>query len=75
MIRTLLAAGASALALTLSVPVLAQDEGAAPTAQAEDVPLPTMSFGEWGFDRAAASRRRSSARSPPRGGASRCARR
>ena len=50
MIRTLLAAGASALALTLSVPALAQDEGAAPTAQAEDVPLPTMSFGEWGFD-------------------------
>ena len=50
MIRTLLAAGASALALTLSVPALAQDEPAAPTAQAEEVPLPTMSFGEWGFD-------------------------
>ena len=42
MIRTMLAAGASALALTLAAPVAAQDE--------TDTPLPTMSFGEWGFD-------------------------
>ena len=42
MIRTMLAAGASALALTLAAPVAAQEE--------TDTPLPTMSFGEWGFD-------------------------
>ena len=51
MIRTMLAAGASALALTLAVPALAHDAGAAaPAAKAEETPLPTMSFGEWGFD-------------------------
>ncbi len=42
MIRTLLAAGASALALTLATPALAQ--------QADETDLPTMSFGTWGFD-------------------------
>ena len=47
MIRTLFAGGASALALALSVPALAQD--GAPAA-GEETPLPTMSFGEWGFD-------------------------
>ena len=50
MIRTLLAAGASALALTVSVPALAQDKTATPTEQTDKTPLPTMSFGEWGFD-------------------------
>lgn len=49
MIRTLLAAGASALALTLATPALAQDAPAADAAPAE-TPLPTMSFGEWGYD-------------------------
>ncbi|WP_374407803.1 M13 family metallopeptidase [Pelagerythrobacter sp.] len=47
MIRTLLSAGASALALTLAAPSLAQDTPAAP---AEETPMPTMSFGEWGYD-------------------------
>ncbi|MBX7481809.1 M13 family metallopeptidase [Qipengyuania qiaonensis] len=42
MIRTMLAAGASALALTLAAPVAAQSE--------TDAETPTMSFGEWGFD-------------------------
>ncbi len=42
MIRTLLAAGASALALSLATPALAQDE--------DEGELPTMSFGTWGFD-------------------------
>ena len=43
MFRTMLAAGASALALTLATPAFAQDS-------AEEVQVPTMSFGEWGFD-------------------------
>ena len=49
MIRTLLVAGASALALTLAAPAMAQDTPAA-AAPAADVPLPTMDFGEWGYD-------------------------
>ena len=40
----ILALGASALALALSAPVMAQD------AEAEETAAPTMSFGEWGFD-------------------------
>ena len=44
MIRTFLAGGVSALALTLSIPVAAQD-AAAPSAD-----VPTMSFGTWGVD-------------------------
>ena len=42
MIRTMLAAGASALALTLATPALAQEEA--------ETEIPTMSFGDWGFD-------------------------
>ncbi|EDL49506.1 M13 family metallopeptidase [Erythrobacter sp. SD-21] len=38
------ALGASALALALSAPAFADD------AATEEVPTPTMSFGEWGFD-------------------------
>lgn len=48
------AASASALALMVSAPLAAQE--AAPAAdQAQDVPLPTMEFGEWGFDPASLS--------------------
>ncbi len=42
MIRTLLAASASALVLGLAAPAAAQNEA--------DAPMPTMSFGDWGFD-------------------------
>ncbi|QZD96402.1 M13 family metallopeptidase [Qipengyuania gelatinilytica] len=42
-----LAASASALALALATPAAAEDTSAAP---AEEVPVPTMSFGDWGFD-------------------------
>ena len=42
-----LAASASALALALATPAAAEDTSAAPP---EDVPVPTMSFGDWGFD-------------------------
>jgi putative endopeptidase len=45
MIRHILAASASAVALALAVPAFAQDEVRAPT--------PTMDFGTWGFDPAA----------------------
>ena len=50
MIRTLLFASASALALTAAGPVLA--DGHAETAEAEAAPVatPTMSFGAWGVD-------------------------
>ena len=62
MIRHILSAGASVLALTLAVPAAAQDahemegvheafhveQGDAPAAAA--VATPTMSFGTWGFD-------------------------
>lgn len=44
MIRTLLAGGASALALTLSLPAAAQDAAVAEPA------APAMSFGTWGVD-------------------------
>ena len=50
MIRNLLAAGASALALGLAAPALANDDTAAASTTAEETPLPTMSFGDWGFD-------------------------
>ncbi|MDG5747902.1 M13 family metallopeptidase [Qipengyuania sp. XHP0207] len=49
MIRTLLATGASALALGLATPALADDHTEATMAEAKDE-SPTMSFGEWGFD-------------------------
>lgn len=52
--RTLFAAGASALALAAAAPAMAQAVPAptsAPTPAAE-VPLPTMQFGTWGFDKA-----------------------
>ena len=49
-IRTLFAVGASALAVGLAAPALAQESSVAAPA---DGPLPTMSFGEWGFDPAA----------------------
>ena len=42
-----LAASASALALALSSPAAAEENSAAP---ADEVPVPTMSFGDWGFD-------------------------
>ena len=45
----ILALGASALALAMSAPAFADD------AATEDVPTPTMSFGEWGFDPATLS--------------------
>ena len=48
MIRTFLAAGASALALTLAMPALAQDAPAAATPAATSTP--TMDFGTWGVD-------------------------
>lgn len=48
MIKTFLAAGASALALTLAMPALAQDAPA--TAAAAPTPTPTMDFGTWGVD-------------------------
>ena len=48
------AASASALALMVSAPLAAQE--AAPAAdQAQEIPLPTMEFGEWGFDPASLS--------------------
>ncbi len=56
MINRMLAAGASALALAVATPVVAgeasADAAAAPTdtKAASDVPMPTMTFGEWGFD-------------------------
>ena len=53
MSKTLFAAGASALALLISAPALAQD--AAAPAQADETPVPTMDFGTWGFDPAALS--------------------
>src|SRR5690606_9268134 len=43
MIRHILAAGASALALSLATPAFAQD-------QADAIAPPTMSFGTWGID-------------------------
>ena len=54
MIRTLLATGASALALGFATPALADDHTDANMAE-EANELPTMSFGEWGFDPAALS--------------------
>lgn len=42
MIRTMLSVGASALALALATPTIAQDE--------TETEMPTMSFGDWGFD-------------------------
>ena len=56
MIKTLLATGASALALFAAGPALAQGAPAAPTRQASAQPAtPTMEFGEWGFDPASIS--------------------
>ncbi len=43
MIRSLILAGVSAAALSLSAPAFAQDP-------AEQTPLPEMDFGSWGFD-------------------------
>ena len=54
MTKTFFAAGASALVLALSAPAMAQDSAAAAPA-AEETPLPTMDFGEWGFDPASLS--------------------
>ncbi|GGE02414.1 zinc metalloprotease [Tsuneonella deserti] len=55
------AAGASALALAITAPAMAGDTPAAPTAATPaaattapaPAPLPTMTFGKWGFDPAA----------------------
>lgn len=53
----LFAAGASALALALATPALAQEAPAQTSAAAEEptIAMPTMSFGEWGFDPASLS--------------------
>ncbi|WP_057882055.1 M13 family metallopeptidase [Tsuneonella troitsensis] len=50
MISKLFAVGASAIALAVASPVLAQDAPAAPAAPAAATTTPTMSFGDWGFD-------------------------
>ncbi len=47
MIDRIFAAGVSAIALAIATPAFAQD--AAPATAAE-APMPTMSFGQWGFD-------------------------
>ncbi len=49
MIRTFLAAGASAMALSMAFPALAQDAPAKAADTAADK-TPTMSFGTWGVD-------------------------
>ncbi|MBO6768817.1 MAG: M13 family metallopeptidase [Erythrobacter sp.] len=46
MFRSIITTGASALALAIAAPALAEAE----TDDAVEVPTPTMSFGEWGFD-------------------------
>ena len=52
MIRSLFATSASALALVISAPVLAEGapQAATITATPAEVPTPTMSFGTWGVD-------------------------
>ncbi len=49
-IRTLIAAGASALALGFAAPALAQSTPAAAPAAPAEAKLPTMNFGTWGFN-------------------------
>jgi len=49
MIRNILTAGASALALTIAAPALADNHAETGEAKAA-VATPTMSFGTWGFD-------------------------
>ena len=54
--RSIFALGASALALTLAAPAMAEEAtetAAAPAGEA--TPLPTMDFGDWGFDPASLS--------------------
>jgi putative endopeptidase len=53
--RSLIAVGASALALAVSAPALAEDAPASSPVAATPAPtpLPTMTFGTWGFDPAA----------------------
>ncbi len=53
--RTIFAAGVSAVALAVTTPALAEEAPAAAPAAATPaaVPLPTMTFGSWGFDPAA----------------------
>ncbi|MGX7927408.1 M13 family metallopeptidase [Tsuneonella sp. HG094] len=55
MISKIFATGASALALAIAAPAFAQDAPATTSAAkpTEATPLPTMSFGTWGFDPAA----------------------
>ena len=48
------ALGASALALVLGAPAIAEDASATVSAT-EETPLPTMEFGDWGFDPASIS--------------------
>ena len=50
MIRSLLASSASALALVVSAPALAQSQAPVITITPMEVPTPTMSFGTWGVD-------------------------
>ncbi len=53
-LKTIATLGISALALTVAAPAVAQTAPkpapAAATPAAQAVPLPTMSFGEWGYD-------------------------
>ncbi len=50
MTKTMLAAGASTLALLFAVPAAAQTAPTAPAATEATPATPTMEFGEWGFD-------------------------
>lgn len=49
-IKSIATLGISALALTVAAPALAQDAPVAAAAPAAATPLPTMSFGTWGYD-------------------------
>ncbi|MEX0341752.1 MAG: M13 family metallopeptidase [Erythrobacter sp.] len=46
MLRTIVTTGASVLALAITTPALAEAE----STETVEIPTPTMSFGEWGFD-------------------------
>ena len=48
--KSIAALGISALALTVATPALAEDAPATRAAAPAATPLPTMSFGSWGFD-------------------------
>ncbi|MBL4858471.1 MAG: hypothetical protein JKY36_04635, partial [Erythrobacter sp.] len=54
MSKTFFTAGVSAIVLAFAAPAIAQDTASAAPA-AEETPLPTMEFGDWGFDPASLS--------------------